>query len=398
MHRLQYSLLMVAISAFIALKSAPLAAQTYSFAIGTPSTLVTNDFRTSSTGLNIKNGPDSIIDLWQPPEGFQNGVSLVFSGVLNSGTPGNGTTLSVPVDSGLTTVGTPIATVLLPSCPGLGACKNSYDASYAGGGSVFACPNGGPILYFHHGENHDYTDYPNGWTGIGMAIWNGTNQDFENDQQIVGLNLPIAQQSSPISGNPGIVIDPSGSNLYLYYLDEGTSVTTYGCDSRPCPAVASASVSAVCSAASSGGATTWYKFLNGSFSSIALDTNGDESGGSFSPLFNKTMGTSGDALFNVTLLPPVANSSSAVYVGVSITHISGVPYIVARFSTDGISWSAAQTLVGAPPAGYDNTYPRIVQRTNTDGSKTPVLLYVQKSSSGWSSATVIEVPLTLQLS
>jgi hypothetical protein len=362
--------------------------------------------------IGIKNGPDSIVDLWTKSGGESD---LVFSGALMSGLRG---TFAVPVaptlDHVLASEPRAVSVFMAPRC-GIAAdhrdaaeCQD-FDSNYAGGGTIFPCPDG-RILYFYHGENHTdptgrlHHGPAEGWTGIGMAVWDPQAQKLTQARQVIGLNASnrweggnATRQGPPISGNPSAVLDPTRHYIYLYYTDRTEDPAYAGgplaCDRRPCTAVARADASAACAASGTASAVPWRKYYHGDFSEPALFQTASSpalprgTGGQFTPLYPRFRNT-GENVPNVTYL-----ASRRLYVMIALQQPGGA--IIARYSADGLRWSEPASLV-TQPAGpaMRRLYPRLeVVRGTGGGAETYVLTYVEKSARSWDRADLLRLPM-----
>jgi len=362
---------------------------------GEPAPLIDQAQRAS---LGLRNGPDSIVDLWQV--GGQ--PYLLFSGAaLVDGRMAGGATFRLGVDKSLQTVAGPLQVLMRADCrdrrtDAPGTCQN-FDSDYAGAGTVFTCPNG-RTLYVYHGENHTVPDghrakNPNaGWTGIGIATWDDAQKMFAKQGQIAGLNASNSwfyaedgagtQQSPAASGNPSIVPDPTGAFLYLYFADraaaqEDDAEPGQRCDRRTCWAVARAPLAKVCADPR----TPWHLWHAGSFTQPALLAGG--TGGAFTPLL-RLQGGQADTLANVTRLP-----GQHAYVMASVQRPSGA--ILGRISMDGLAWSEPAQLVGPPAPGTAQSYARVVAEPGNP--KNLVLLYVVHEGKGWGNASLLRLKL-----
>lgn len=345
--------------------------------------------------LGIRNGPDSPAVLWRTREG----TFLVFSGRLQDGRQG---TFRIRVDEGLRKLaGAPSPSaleVLLTAQGGTG-----FDRDYAGGGTVFECPGGSPTLYFYHGENHTdptgkfHPGPERGWSGIGLAIWDGGQRRFVKIGQVLGLAVsnewrpapggPVTAQTPPASGIPSAFLHSGDANVYLYYqdrTDEGAYVQgDLKCDTRACTAVARASVAELCAASTAGRSAAWKKFHRGGFESPGLHVAGDGSGsppgtgGRFTPIVPREERT-GENIPNVTFL-----KGRGHYVMAALRRPDGA--LIARYSGDGLRWSVQSVLVAPPPPGILHTYPRIHE--SADG--TPVLTYTRRTEDRWTHAQLV---------
>ncbi len=366
---------------------------------GPPTPLITQAQRQS---LGLRNGPDSITDLW-PDSGRS---WLVFSGAATTPTGiAGGATFRLPVSPDLTTITGPLDVIMRADCrdarPANGTACTRFDSDYAGAGTMLPCANG-RTLYFYHGENHTIPDGKRaptpreGWTGIGQATWDPSQHRLIKDGQIAGLNASNAWttagaapwstgQIAAASGNPSVVPDPTGTYLYLYFGNRSADPAANGpeqqCSHRTCWAVARAPRAAVCAA--TGTPAPWQILHEGAFTSPALLPNG--TGGPFTPLLTRAGGVV-DNLANVTYLP-----ARHAYV-MAVLQQPGAA-IAARISTDGLAWSAPMPLVPPAPPGSLQTYPRILAIQGPGGAPSYALTYVVRTAEGWSNAALLRQPL-----
>ena len=334
----------------------------------------------------MRHVPDSIVDLWR--EGGQDW--LLFSGAATvDGRLAGGATFRMAVDPAVSRVSGGLQVLMRADCrdgrPDGGRACTKFDSDYAGAGTVFPCPSG-PTVYFYHGENHTEPTGQRsalgnaGWTGIGQAVWDLARRVMVKQGQIAGLNASHVwrpggrgmgtDQTPAASGNPSVVADPTRTFLYLYFADRSPDPETDGpdrkCSIRTCWAVARAPLRDVCARAGAGQTVAWRLLRHGAFTEPALLPDG--TGGTFTPILDQVRGV--DNLANVTAAPSLHG-----YLMASIRRLGpgrGTA-VDARFSTDGLSWSASTTLM----EGGRFLYPRIVAA----GGRF-VLLYVVLSDDG----------------
>jgi hypothetical protein len=368
---------------------------------GPPSVLISQNQRVM---LGLRNGPDSITDLWT--EGGRS--YLVFSGASAGPVAAGGATFRVAVDPNLRTISGTLEVVMRADCrdvrPEGGRTCTRFDSDYAGAGTIYQCP-GGRTLYFYHGENHTTPGGSragsgrDGWTGIGQAAWDPARQMLGKDGQIAGLNISNGwvndsggwhtSQTAAASGNPSVAPDPSGAYLYLYFGNRTNDPAANGpdaqCASRTCWAIARAPLRVVCASAGTGRPAPWSVLSNGNFNTPALLPGG--TGGEFTPLLGRSDGVV-DNLANVTFIPALR-----LYV-MTVLQQPGAA-IAARYSTDGLAWSPPAPILGPPPPGVRQTYPRILALPGSHGEIGFVLTYVVRSDHGWSFAELRRQPLRL---
>jgi hypothetical protein len=351
--------------------------------------------------LGLRNGPDGIADLWT-----DGGRSyLVFSGAAMGV---GGATFRVAVEPDLRAIGGKLEVLMRADCrdarPDGGRACTSFDSDYAGAGTVYPCP-GGRMLYFYHGENHTTPEGSRaesgraGWTGIGQAVWDPARRVLAKDGQIAGLNIGNGwandsggwhtSQTAAASGNPSVVPDPTGTYLYLYFGNRTNNPAANGpdtqCASRTCWAIARAPLRTVCASAGTGRPAPWLVWIRGDFSAPALLPGG--TGGGFTPLLARAGGVV-DNLANVTFVPALR-----LYV-MTVLQQPGAT-VAARYSTDGLSWSPPAPILGPAPPGMLQTYPRILALPGSHGEARFVLTYVIRSDQGWSFAELRRQALLL---
>jgi hypothetical protein len=302
--------------------------------------------------LGLRYGPDSAVTRLVDAAGH---VSLYFTANPTSTVSGGFRLYRFLADPDLTHIAlAPSHPVLEPGAAGdvspvpWCTAQSCFDQTYAGGGTLLQCPGGGPLLVAYHGE--EATDPSGdrngtqGWSGIGIARWDGRTSRFVKVDQAIGLaasNIwrpskagPVTDQTAPASFQGDLVYDPSTDQVRVYY---GDVMPPPSPGAAPLQRIGVASVdrARLCAATAAGRHANWRKWYDGAFSQPGVYTTDRPAG---------PAGTGG--LFTPMLADPGATSPSVVRTSHGWYMITTVGHATVELatSTDGLHWSQPTTV------------------------------------------------------
>lgn len=221
--------------------------------------------------------------------------------------------------------------------PGLKLRHPKRVYNYAAGGPTYRDPASGALLLFYHGELWPEGDFTRYYSVIGMAKSADGGTSWTDLGEILRANVPIGKNSWPVDlgGAPFVI---AGGYFYVYFRDWLPNATTNEL------AVARARVDRVLEAALNRNTTVpWRKQYRRSWSEPGL-------GGRSSRLESQNNSCYwGHVAYNEALGRYLMVCSRWVTASDANLEIMS--------STDGLSWSARQTIESAPG---ESLYPTIV--------------------------------------